>query len=69
MSQKVSNAKLIIGSIALLLMLIFVLQNMEVVSVEFLVWRIQASRIIIYLAIFLIGFFIGWIGRSLHRRK
>ena len=69
MSQKVSNTKLIIGSIALLLMLIFVLQNMEVVSVEFLVWRIQASRTIIYLAIFLIGFFIGWIGRSLHRRK
>lgn len=69
MSQKVSNTKLIIGSIALLLMLIFVLQNMEVVSVEFLVWRIQVSRIIIYLAIFLIGFFIGWIGRSLHRRK
>ena len=69
MSQKVSNTKLIIGSIALLLMLIFVLQNMEVVSVEVLVWRIQASRIIIYLAIFLIGFFIGWIGRSLHRRK
>ncbi len=69
MSQKVSNTKLITGSIALLLMLIFVLQNMEVVSVEFLVWRIQASRIIIYLALFLIGFFIGWIGRSLHRKR
>ena len=63
------NAKLIFGSIALLLMLVFVMQNMEVVSVEFLFWRIQASRIIIYLAIFLIGFFIGWIGRSLRRKR
>ena len=69
MSQKVSNTKLITGSIALLLMLIFILQNIEVVSVEFLVWRIQASRIIIYLALFLISFFIGWIGRSLHRKR
>lgn len=63
------NSKLIVGSIAVLLMLVFVLQNMEVVGVEFLFWRIQASRIIIYLAIFLIGFFVGWIGRSLHRKR
>jgi len=58
--------KLVIGIIALLLMGIFVFQNMEVVSVSFLVWSLEASRIIIYLAIFLIGALIGWLGKSLH---
>lgn len=61
------NIKLVLGIVALLLMGIFVFQNMEVVSVDFFFWSIQASRIIIYLAIFLIGAFIGWLGRSLRR--
>ena len=54
-----------IGIIALILMGIFVIQNMEVVSVTFLIWSIEASRIIIYLVIFLIGALIGWLGKSL----
>lgn len=62
------NRKMIIGIAALVLMGIFVLQNMEVVRVEFLIWSLQASRIIIYLGIFLIGALVGWIGRSLRRR-
>ncbi len=44
---------------------IFVLQNMEVVRVDFLIWSLEASRVIIYLTIFLIGAFVGWLGRSL----
>lgn len=59
------NLKLIIGIAALVLMGIFVIQNMEVVSVSFLVWSIEASRVIIYLAIFLIGALVGWLGKSL----
>lgn len=61
------NFRHIAGMAVLVLMLIFVFQNMEVVSVAFLVWDLQASRIIIYLTIFLIGMFIGWLGRSLRR--
>ncbi|NQV70747.1 MAG: LapA family protein [Pseudohongiella sp.] len=57
--------KLFISTIALVLMGIFVFQNMEVVSVDFLIWSIQASRIIIYLTIFLIGALVGWLGKSL----
>ena len=63
------NTKLVIGVIALLLMVIFVFQNMEVVSVDFLFWSLQASRVVIYIAIFLIGMFIGWVGKTLHRKK
>jgi uncharacterized integral membrane protein len=58
------NLRLIIGVFALAFMVIFVLQNMEVVSVDFLIWSIEASRVIIYLSVFLIGFGIGWLGKS-----
>ena len=62
------NLKMIGVVLTLVLVAVFVLQNMEVVSVEFLVWQIQASRVIIYLSIFLIGALLGWLARSLHRR-
>jgi uncharacterized integral membrane protein len=55
----------IIGIIALALMGVFVIQNIEVVSVDFLFWSVEASRAIIYLVILLIGVFIGWLGKSL----
>lgn len=57
--------KMTIGVIALALMGIFVLQNMEIVSVDFFIWSIEASRVIIYLFIFLIGLLIGWLGKSM----
>ncbi len=62
------NPKLFIGVFALAFMVIFVLQNMEVVSVQFLIWSIEASRVIIYLSVFLIGFGIGWLAKSFKRR-
>jgi uncharacterized integral membrane protein len=62
------NLKMTGALFALALVVIFVLQNMEIVSVEFLIWRIQASRVLIYLSIFLIGALIGWLARSLKRR-
>jgi len=62
------SLKMTFGMLLLTLVVIFVLQNMEVVSVEFLIWQLQASRVIIYLSIFLIGMLIGWLGRSNKRR-
>ena len=56
---------MILGTTALILMSIFVIQNMEVVSVDFLIWSLQASRVIIYLTIFLIGAVVGWLWKSL----
>ena len=56
---------LTIGAITLALMGIFVLQNMDVVRVDFLIWSVEASRAIIYLVILLLGIFIGWLGKTL----
>ena len=62
------NLKLTVLSVALVCMAIFVFQNITVVQVQFLFWRLEASRSIIYLSLFLIGALAGWIGRSLRRR-
>ena len=45
----------------------FLLQNTEVVEIDFLFWSIQASRVLVYLGIFLTGVLVGWLGNSLHR--
>ena len=57
--------KMFIAAVFLALTGIFVLQNMEVVQVDFLLWSLEASRVIIYLTIFLIGALVGWLGKSL----
>ncbi|MEX0964877.1 MAG: LapA family protein [Pseudohongiellaceae bacterium] len=59
------NLKVFIAIVFLVLTGIFVLQNMEVVQVNFLLWSLEASRVIIYLTIFLIGALVGWLGKSL----
>jgi uncharacterized integral membrane protein len=57
--------KMFIATVALMIMGIFVFQNMEVVEVNFLLWSVEASRVIIFLVIFLIGALVGWLGKSL----
>lgn len=59
------NFKVFMAILFIVLTGIFVFQNMEVVRVDFLVWSLEASRVIIYLTIFLIGAFVGWLGKSL----
>lgn len=59
------NFKVFMVIVFIVLTGIFVLQNMEVVRVDFLLWSVEASRVIIYLTVFLIGAFVGWLGKSL----
>ena len=59
------NFKVFMAIVFIVLTGIFVFQNMEVVRVDFLIWSLEASRVIIYLTVFLIGAFVGWLGKSL----
>ena len=63
--RHIMSLKMFIAVVLLLLMGVFVIQNMEVVEVDFLLWSIEASRVIIYLTIFLLGAITGYIGKSL----
>lgn len=50
-----------IGLISLITIVIFTLQNSEVVTVSFLFWKLEMSRVILILIVLLIGFLLGYI--------
>ncbi|OGW77360.1 MAG: hypothetical protein A3J52_02275 [Omnitrophica bacterium RIFCSPHIGHO2_02_FULL_49_9] len=45
----------------LLLLVVFVVQNYEVVELRFLIWSVQVSRAIVLFLSVLIGIVIGWL--------
>ncbi len=58
----------VIGIIALLV-LVFILQNREEISIRFLGLNIDGPRYLVYLILFGLGFFSGWLWRFLRRSK
>lgn len=61
--------KFVFGILIGVLVVIFILQNGEVVDVSFLFWTLTVSRAAMVLVIFLVGIITGWIGRSFGRRR
>jgi len=59
--------KLIIGLVLLLLVVIFSIQNAEMVSIKFLIWEISLSRALMIFLVFCFGGILGWIFSSLAR--
>lgn len=56
-----SKAKLITGLTAILLIVIFAVQNYEVVQVNFLFWSFSMSRAVMIFILLAIGFLAGFI--------
>lgn len=56
--------RIIIILILVLLAIIFIVQNTQVVSVNFLILKFQMSQIIMIALMLLIGFFIGYLAAS-----
>lgn len=50
-----------LGILGIATVVIFTLQNSEVVAINFLFWRIEMSRVILILVTLLIGFLLGYI--------
>jgi uncharacterized integral membrane protein len=58
------NFKIILVAVLACLALLFVAQNIEVISVRFLFWEISMSRAVLMLFSLLAGFIIGWFTNS-----
>lgn len=58
-------AKRIVFLILVALVLIFVIQNTQVVEFQFLAWKISMSRALLLLVTFVIGIIVGWLSRRL----
>jgi uncharacterized integral membrane protein len=58
------NFKMGIAAILFFFALIFVAQNIEVVTVRFLFWEMSMSRAVLLFFSLLIGFIVGWLLHS-----
>jgi uncharacterized integral membrane protein len=56
-------AKTVVFVILAVLILLFVIQNTQVVETRFLVWTISMSRSLLLLGTFIIGVIAGWLVR------
>lgn len=61
-------AKTIIFSILIALIIVFVIQNTQVVEYRFLAWKVSMSRALLLLGTFVIGVLVGWLSRRLKQR-
>jgi putative membrane protein len=69
MNTKTPTQKLhlAIGIISTIFIRVFILQNTEIVTVNFLFWKMEMSRVILILVLLLVGFLLGYIFRSRRR--
>jgi uncharacterized integral membrane protein len=64
------NAKLITGILLAGLAVVFLLQNITVIDMRFLFWKLSMSRAIWMVMILMAGILLGWLLRgSFNRRK
>jgi len=57
--------KTIVFLILVALVIIFVIQNTQVVEFQFLAWKVSMSRALLFLGSFCIGVIVGWLSRRL----
>ena len=64
--------KLIFVLVLISLAVLFIIQNVAVVEVQFLLWSIQVSRSLLMLILLAVGIIVGWLLHSFYifrRRK
>ena len=63
------SPKLITGAVLLLFILIFILQNATIVTVNVLFWKFSLSRSLMILFVLAAGLIIGWIGATVYHHN
>lgn len=63
--------KLATTILIIVLLVVFIVQNLAVVELNFLFWSVAMRRSLIILSVFSIGILIGWLARGIleHREK
>lgn len=61
------NGKLLAGLVLMIAVVIFTLQNTEIVSIRFLIWQVSLSRALMLFVLLGVGIIIGWLAGSLRR--
>jgi len=63
------HVKAYVGLALLLLIVVFTLQNAEVVTVYFLIWRLSVSRSLMIFMVLIVGIVVGAVLASLARHR
>lgn len=63
------NPKVILSLVLLGLLIVFVIQNAEVLNVNFLFWSFAMSRALTLFFVLAIGIVIGWVLHGLRRAR
>lgn len=63
-----SKTKLTAGLVVVGLVVVFTLQNTEVVQVSFLLWTFSMSRVLLIFGLLVAGGLLGWLACSLSQR-
>ena len=59
----------IVGLVLGFLVLVFIIQNLDAVSYDFLFWSLTAPRYLVLLVILMVGMVIGWSSAVFRRRR
>lgn len=55
------NVKIVSISVLIVLVIVFILQNISIVEITFLFWSLQMSRALLIFFLLAIGIAIGWL--------
>lgn len=58
------NLKLLLALAVAALLVLFIVQNYEVVELRFLFWKLEMSRAIMIFGVLIAGLALGWLSRS-----
>ncbi len=61
--------KFVIGIIIGILVIVFMVQNVEVIDITFLAWTMHLPRAIMILIVFVLGICVGYVARGVRTRK
>ncbi len=60
--------KLSLGLTLLIIVVVFTIQNVEIVAIKFLFWELAISRALMIILVLTVGILIGWFLSSFYRR-
>lgn len=67
--ELIMNIRAYIGLLLLLLVVVFIVQNANVVDIQFLFWKISMSRSLMIFFVLATGIIIGWITAGHFHKK
>jgi len=64
-----NKGKLALIAVLAGLVVLFIVQNTQIVEVRLLFWKLSMSRVLLVILLLAVGALLGWMGHSLYQRR